>query len=168
MHTRTHTHTHTHPVSLPPCWTCDSFWLLPRQTALCLLLFRKTFTGSELVLSLSTFQNVLNIFKSTLGAVYLCWTTIQWDLWCHNLKRASPFLKIKQSERLQECKLKAAEIIQIQIATPTLASKMFSLKSSAGPLEICQESTPTYLLPFGAASIRESVLFALVLPRSLW
>lgn len=56
------------------------------------------------------------IFKSTLCTVYLCPTTSQRDLFSCNLKRASPFPKIKRWKCLEECKLNAREIIQIQIA----------------------------------------------------
>lgn len=56
------------------------------------------------------------IFKSTLCIVYLCPTTSQRDLFCCNLKRASPFPKIKRWKCLEECKPNAREIIQIQIA----------------------------------------------------
>lgn len=64
------------------------------------------------------------IFKSTLWTVYLCSTTSQRDLFCCNLKRASPFSKIKRWKCLKECKPNAREIIQIQISASS-QSKCF-------------------------------------------
>jgi len=109
--THPHTHTLTEVCATPSCGSavtrpdshCD------RQQ--CVYWLSGNFGRKSISLH---FQ--ICIFKSTLWTIYLCPTTSQRDLFCCNLKRASPFPKIKRWKCLKECKPNAREIIQIQIA----------------------------------------------------
>lgn len=109
-----HSHAHTYsPRSVLPLPVARP-WLVPTPTVTDSSMFTG-FSGNLDRKSISLHFQIF-IFKSTLCTVYLCPTTSQLDLFCCNLKQASPFPKIKHWKCLEECKPNEREIIQIQIA----------------------------------------------------